>query len=218
MIQYLHYSLRATFSIFWYVLQQCVIKKMCHNNLMMFHWYLVLYFATGPCNPRACFWYFWIASLGRSKVLPPFVNYFCISGNSMIYYHSNYFLFHLLMFRYFNSLQSECFSGCFLSSINMVISAPTGSGKTVLFELCILRLLSRFLSEDGKFNHMKGTLKTVSFVLLMLMTSFSFLIFSLGMTGNVMFGTFCYSLFHSKFLLSAACNIVDTGQDCGCLL
>ncbi|KAK9107308.1 hypothetical protein Syun_023319 [Stephania yunnanensis] len=35
----------------------------------------------------------------------------------------------------------------------MVISAPTGSGKTVLFELCILRLLSRFLSQDGKFNH-----------------------------------------------------------------
>ncbi|KAK9108131.1 hypothetical protein Syun_024142 [Stephania yunnanensis] len=61
---------------------------------------------------------------------------------------------------YFNSLQSECFAECFLSDINMVISAPTGSGKTVLFELCILRLLSRFLSQDGKFNHVKGTLKT----------------------------------------------------------
>ncbi|KAL6007073.1 Sec63 [Asimina triloba] len=63
-------------------------------------------------------------------------------------------------FRYFNSLQSECFPGCFLSDINMVISAPTGSGKTVLFELCILRLLSRFLSQDGKLNHVKGHLKT----------------------------------------------------------
>ncbi|KAK9160536.1 hypothetical protein Syun_006877 [Stephania yunnanensis] len=42
----------------------------------------------------------------------------------------------------------------------MVISAPTGSGKTVLFELCILGLLSRFLSQDGKFDHVKGTLKT----------------------------------------------------------
>ncbi|KAK9162892.1 hypothetical protein Syun_003794 [Stephania yunnanensis] len=60
---------------------------------------------------------------------------------------------------YFNSLQSKCFARCFLSDINMVISAPTGSGKTVLFELCILRLLSRFLSQDGKFNHVKGTLK-----------------------------------------------------------
>lgn len=64
--------------------------------------------------------------------------------------------------RYFNSLQSECFSPCFLSDINMVISAPTGSGKTVLFELCILRLLSRFISEEGRFIHVKGTLKTVS--------------------------------------------------------
>ncbi|CAL9071793.1 unnamed protein product [Musa textilis] len=64
-------------------------------------------------------------------------------------------------FRFFNSLQSECFSGCFLSDINMVISAPTASGKTVLFELCILRLMSKFLSSEGKFNHIKGTLKTI---------------------------------------------------------
>ncbi|KAJ1685936.1 hypothetical protein LUZ63_017326 [Rhynchospora breviuscula] len=64
-------------------------------------------------------------------------------------------------FRYFNSLQSECFSVCFLSDKSMVISAPTGSGKTVLFELCILRLLSRFFSPDGRFNHVKGVLKTI---------------------------------------------------------
>ncbi|KAB1209142.1 putative ATP-dependent DNA helicase HFM1 [Morella rubra] len=43
----------------------------------------------------------------------------------------------------------------------MVISAPTGSGKTVLFELCILRLFSRFISEEGRFIHSKGTLKTI---------------------------------------------------------
>jgi ATP-dependent DNA helicase HFM1/MER3 len=64
--------------------------------------------------------------------------------------------------RYFNSLQSECFPVCFHSDANMVISAPTGSGKTVLFELCILRLLSKFISEEGRFIHLKGTLKTVS--------------------------------------------------------
>ncbi|KAK3032096.1 hypothetical protein RJ639_036310 [Escallonia herrerae] len=63
--------------------------------------------------------------------------------------------------RYFNSLQSECFSTCFLSDVNMVISAPTGSGKTVLFELCILRLLSKFISAEGRFVHIRGTLKTV---------------------------------------------------------
>lgn len=64
--------------------------------------------------------------------------------------------------RYFNSLQSECFSICYHSDINMVVSAPTGSGKTVLFELCILRLLSRFVTEDMRFLPPKGTLKTVS--------------------------------------------------------
>ncbi|KAJ3671463.1 hypothetical protein LUZ60_007542 [Juncus effusus] len=64
-------------------------------------------------------------------------------------------------FRYFNSLQSECFSVCFHSDKSMVISAPTGSGKTVLFELCILRLLLGFLSPDLKFNHVKGVLKTI---------------------------------------------------------
>ncbi|RDX81475.1 DExH-box ATP-dependent RNA helicase DExH17, partial [Mucuna pruriens] len=65
-------------------------------------------------------------------------------------------------FRYFNSLQSECFPICFHSDVNMVISAPTGSGKTILFELCILRLLSRFISAEGRFIHVKGSLKTVS--------------------------------------------------------
>ena len=64
--------------------------------------------------------------------------------------------------RYFNSLQSECFPICFHSDVNMIISAPTGSGKTVLFELCVLRLLSRFISADGRFIHLKGSLKTVS--------------------------------------------------------
>ncbi|KAF7053916.1 hypothetical protein CFC21_061721 [Triticum aestivum] len=64
-------------------------------------------------------------------------------------------------FRYFNSLQSECFPVCFLSDVNMVVSAPTGSGKTVLFELCILRLLSRFLTTDWRFNLLKGTQKTI---------------------------------------------------------
>ncbi|XP_028786298.1 DExH-box ATP-dependent RNA helicase DExH17-like [Neltuma alba] len=64
-------------------------------------------------------------------------------------------------FRYFNSLQSECFPICFHSDINMVISAPTGSGKTVLFELCILRLLSRSISSEERFIHVNGTLKTI---------------------------------------------------------
>ncbi|CAL0318665.1 unnamed protein product [Lupinus luteus] len=56
---------------------------------------------------------------------------------------------------------SECFPVCFHSDVNMVISAPTGSGKTVLFELCILRLLSRFINAEGRFVHVKGSLKTI---------------------------------------------------------
>ncbi|CAA0824472.1 ATP-dependent DNA helicase MER3 homolog [Striga hermonthica] len=64
-------------------------------------------------------------------------------------------------FRYFNSLQSECFPTCYLFDVNMVISAPTGSGKTVLFELCIMRLLSKSINGDGKFTNLKGTLKTI---------------------------------------------------------
>jgi len=34
----------------------------------------------------------------------------------------------------FNKLQSECFEQIFFSNQNMIISAPTASGKTVLFE------------------------------------------------------------------------------------
>lgn len=54
----------------------------------------------------------------------------------------------------------------------MVISAPTGSGKTVLFELCILRLLSKFISAEGTFIHIKGTLKTVCSALILLILQF----------------------------------------------
>ncbi|KAH7306285.1 hypothetical protein KP509_22G005100 [Ceratopteris richardii] len=62
---------------------------------------------------------------------------------------------------YFNSVQSESFQDAFLSDSNMIISAPTGSGKTVLFELCILRLLSGCLTPEGNFNSIPGSLKAV---------------------------------------------------------
>lgn len=64
-------------------------------------------------------------------------------------------------YRYFNAVQSESFADVFLSDGNLVISAPTGSGKTVLFELCILRLLEKSLTAEGHFNHASGALKTV---------------------------------------------------------
>ena len=46
-----------------------------------------------------------------------------------------------------------------------MISAPTGSGKTVLFELCILRLLEKSLTAEGCFKHVSGVRKTVSFIM-----------------------------------------------------
>ena len=45
-------------------------------------------------------------------------------------------------FECFNAVQSECFNAAACSSANMVVSAPTGCGKTVLIELAILQLIS----------------------------------------------------------------------------
>ncbi|OAE22601.1 hypothetical protein AXG93_777s1080 [Marchantia polymorpha subsp. ruderalis] len=67
-------------------------------------------------------------------------------------------------YRYFNSVQSESFETAYGSDDNMVVSAPTGSGKTGLFELCILRLLTsclRTVSGELQFNHPHGALKIV---------------------------------------------------------
>ena len=46
-------------------------------------------------------------------------------------------------FNQFNEMQSKAFSSIYNSSNNCVISSPTGSGKTVLFELAILRELEQ---------------------------------------------------------------------------
>jgi len=44
-------------------------------------------------------------------------------------------------FSHFNSVQSECFPIIYKTNHNALTNAPTGSGKTVLFELAILRML-----------------------------------------------------------------------------
>ncbi|KAI8383054.1 hypothetical protein BD560DRAFT_444155 [Blakeslea trispora] len=44
-------------------------------------------------------------------------------------------------FRFFNVIQSSCFNDAFSENNNLVISAPTGSGKTATMELAIIRLL-----------------------------------------------------------------------------
>eukprot|EP00842_Homolaphlyctis_polyrhiza_P005370 jgi/Hompol1/5834/HPOL_004759-RA len=45
-------------------------------------------------------------------------------------------------FDHFNAVQSECFEQIYRENSNIVISAPTGCGKTCLMELAILRMLS----------------------------------------------------------------------------
>ncbi|THH19463.1 hypothetical protein EW146_g1691 [Bondarzewia mesenterica] len=47
----------------------------------------------------------------------------------------------LFKFGVFNAIQSTCFDAMTQTNKNMVISAPTGSGKTVLFELAIIRMI-----------------------------------------------------------------------------
>ncbi|KAK9241329.1 Sec63 Brl domain-containing protein [Lipomyces kononenkoae] len=47
----------------------------------------------------------------------------------------------IFKFPAFNEMQSICFSTLYQSDVNAVISSPTGSGKTALFELAMLRTL-----------------------------------------------------------------------------
>ncbi|RAH47164.1 putative DEAD/DEAH box DNA helicase (Mer3) [Aspergillus brunneoviolaceus CBS 621.78] len=53
-------------------------------------------------------------------------------------------------FPVFNAIQSKCFQSVYRSDHNIVLSAPTGSGKTVIMELAICRLMST--SKDERFK------------------------------------------------------------------
>ncbi|KAL9618959.1 MAG: hypothetical protein Q9160_006353 [Pyrenula sp. 1 TL-2023] len=53
-------------------------------------------------------------------------------------------------FPIFNAVQSKCFAPSFWGDDNLVLSAPTGSGKTVVMELAICRLLHTF--QNGQFK------------------------------------------------------------------
>ncbi|KAF7311383.1 DEAD/DEAH-box DNA helicase [Mycena kentingensis (nom. inval.)] len=62
----------------------------------------------------------------------------------------------IFKFPVFNAVQSTCFPTVVDTNENMVISAPTGSGKTVLFELAIIRMLKE-LGESFKCVYMAPT-------------------------------------------------------------
>ncbi|KAJ8700485.1 ATP-dependent DNA helicase MER3 [Pleurotus ostreatus] len=49
----------------------------------------------------------------------------------------------LFKFGVFNAVQSSCFDHVVNENDNIVLSAPTGSGKTVIFELAIIRMLTK---------------------------------------------------------------------------
>ncbi|KAF2137570.1 uncharacterized protein K452DRAFT_353417 [Aplosporella prunicola CBS 121167] len=56
----------------------------------------------------------------------------------------------IFTFPAFNCMQSKCFDATYRTNNNFVVSSPTGSGKTVIFELAILRLVSEFGDREFK--------------------------------------------------------------------
>lgn len=56
----------------------------------------------------------------------------------------------IFKFPIFNAVQSRCFPTAYESDNNLVVSAPTGSGKTVIMELGILRLIESLKSGRAK--------------------------------------------------------------------
>jgi ATP-dependent DNA helicase HFM1/MER3 len=56
----------------------------------------------------------------------------------------------LYSFPLFNAIQSKCFQPVYNTNDNIVLAAPTGSGKTVVMELAICRLLNVLKDERFK--------------------------------------------------------------------
>ncbi|KAL8338974.1 hypothetical protein RB598_007340 [Gaeumannomyces tritici] len=57
----------------------------------------------------------------------------------------------------FNAVQSKCFDSVYQSNDNLVVSAPTGSGKTAILELAICRLVSQRTNQNFKAVYMAPT-------------------------------------------------------------
>ena len=57
----------------------------------------------------------------------------------------------------FNAVQSKCYHIAFETDDNLVLSAPTGSGKTTIMELAICRLVKNSKRQDFKVVYMAPT-------------------------------------------------------------
>lgn len=57
----------------------------------------------------------------------------------------------------FNAVQSKCFNPVYRTNDNFVLSSPTGSGKTAIFELAICRLINAFPDTQVKIIYQAPT-------------------------------------------------------------
>jgi ATP-dependent DNA helicase HFM1/MER3 len=60
-------------------------------------------------------------------------------------------------YKLFNAVQSKCFALIYKTNNNIVVAAPTGSGKTAILELAICKLIQEFGSEQFKIVYQAPT-------------------------------------------------------------
>ena len=60
-------------------------------------------------------------------------------------------------FPLFNAIQSKCYPTAYLSNDNLVVSAPTGGGKTAVLEMAICRLVAALKTDQYKIVYMAPT-------------------------------------------------------------
>ncbi len=60
-------------------------------------------------------------------------------------------------FEVFNAIQSKCFEAVYKTNDNLVLSAPTGSGKTAVLEMAVCRLMENFKTDQYKIVYQAPT-------------------------------------------------------------